>query len=56
LWLLAVFLTGESCGDTSALRAIQRIKALEAASGATRLLFHDPVAIQAMRLCPDCYR
>jgi N-acyl homoserine lactone hydrolase len=48
-------LPGESCDDTAALRAIRRIKALEA-SGATRLLFHDPVAIQAMRLSPDCYR
>jgi N-acyl homoserine lactone hydrolase len=49
-------LPGETCDDAAALRAIQRIKALEAESHATRLLFHDPVAIQAMRLCPDSYR
>src|SRR5882724_1593261 len=49
-------LPGESCDDVAALRAIQRIKALEAASHATRLLFHDPAAIQTMRLSPDCYR
>jgi N-acyl homoserine lactone hydrolase len=49
-------LPGESCDDVAALRAIQRIKALEATSNATRLLFHDPAAIQTMRLSPDCYR
>ena len=49
-------LPGETCDDAAALRAIRRIKALEAACHATRLLFHDPVAIQAMRLSPECYR
>jgi N-acyl homoserine lactone hydrolase len=49
-------LPGECCDDEAALRAIQRIKTLERASRATRLLFHDPVAIQTMRLAPDCYR
>jgi N-acyl homoserine lactone hydrolase len=47
---------GEACDDEAALRAIQRLKALEACTQGTRLLFHDPVAIQAMRLCPDYYR
>jgi hypothetical protein len=31
------------------------LKALESQSHGTRLLFHDPVAIQAMRLSPDYY-
>jgi N-acyl homoserine lactone hydrolase len=48
-------LPGESCDDAAALRAIQRIKAIEAQTGATRLLFHDPVAIQQMRLSPAWY-
>jgi N-acyl homoserine lactone hydrolase len=48
-------LPGESCDDDAALRAIRRIKAHIAESGATCLLFHDPVAIQAMRLCPEFY-
>jgi N-acyl homoserine lactone hydrolase len=48
-------LPGETCDDEAALRAIQRLKALESQSHGTRLLFHDPVAIQAMRLCPDYY-
>jgi N-acyl homoserine lactone hydrolase len=49
-------LPGESCDDAAALRAIRRLKAIETQSRATRLLFHDPVAIQTMRLCPDGYR
>jgi N-acyl homoserine lactone hydrolase len=48
-------LPGETCDETAALQAIRRIKAL-AAGGAKILLFHDPVAIQTMRLSPDCYR
>jgi N-acyl homoserine lactone hydrolase len=52
----AEILPGESCDDEAALRAIRRINTLVADSGATCLLFHDPVAIQSMRLCPDCYR
>jgi N-acyl homoserine lactone hydrolase len=48
-------LPGESCDDEAALRAIRRIKALAAREGATCLLFHDPVAIQRIRLCPDFY-
>jgi N-acyl homoserine lactone hydrolase len=49
-------LPGESCDDAAALNAIRRLKAIEAERQATRLLFHDPVAIQTMRLCPDGYR
>ena len=48
-------LPGETCDDEAALRAIRRIKALSAEPGATCLLFHDPVAIQAMKLCPEFY-
>ena len=48
-------LPGECCDDAAALGAIRRLKAIETQSNATRLLFHDPVAIQAMRLCPDGY-
>ena len=49
-------LPGESCDDAAALAALRRIKALAFQSHTTVLLFHDPVAIQAMRLSPDCYR
>jgi N-acyl homoserine lactone hydrolase len=49
-------LPGETCDDAAALRAIQRLKALEVETQATRLLFHDPQAIQRMRLSPECYR
>jgi len=49
-------LPGECCDDDDALRAIRRLKALARESNATTLLFHDPVAIQAMRLAPDSYR
>jgi N-acyl homoserine lactone hydrolase len=49
-------LPGETCDDAAALRAIQRLKAIEAETQGTRLLFHDPQAIQVMRLSPECYR
>jgi N-acyl homoserine lactone hydrolase len=49
-------LPGECCDDVAALRAIRRLKALELERRATRLLFHDPVAIQEMRLAPESYR
>jgi N-acyl homoserine lactone hydrolase len=48
-------LPGECCDDAAALGAIRRLKALEVEHRATRLLFHDPVAIQQMRLAPQCY-
>lgn len=47
---------GETCDEAAALRAIRRLKGIEAERDATRLLFHDPVAIQKMRLAPECYR
>ncbi|MEP7243977.1 MAG: N-acyl homoserine lactonase family protein [Gammaproteobacteria bacterium] len=52
----AEILPGESCDDEAAMRAIRRIKSLVSETGATCLLFHDPVAIQTLRLCPDFYR
>ena len=48
-------LPGEFCDEAAALRALRRVKALEAGTRATRLLFHDPQAIQSIRLCPDHY-
>lgn len=48
-------LPGESCDDAAALAAIKRIKALCADQAGQILLFHDPVAIQTTRLCPDFY-
>jgi N-acyl homoserine lactone hydrolase len=47
---------GETCDETAALGAIGRIKNIAAERHATVLLFHDPVAIQKMRLAPECYR
>ena len=49
-------LPGETCDSEAALRAIQRIKELMRPDRTTLLLFHDPVAIQKMRLAPECYR
>jgi N-acyl homoserine lactone hydrolase len=49
-------LPGEVCDGDAALRAIRRLKTLAAADRTTLLLFHDPVAIQRMRLAPECYR
>ena len=51
----AEILPGECCDDGAALAAIRRIKALQAEHAARLLLFHDPVAIQSMRLSPECY-
>ena len=48
-------LPGEACDDAAALRSLRRMKAHAAQPGSTLLLFHDPVAIQSMRLAPDCY-
>ena len=47
---------GETCDEEAAMRAIRHLKAIESERQATRLLFHDPVAIQKMRLAPECYR
>jgi N-acyl homoserine lactone hydrolase len=49
-------LPGECCDDGAALTAIQRLKALARESRGSLLLFHDPVAIQSLRLAPECYR
>ncbi|GAB7551471.1 N-acyl homoserine lactonase family protein [Novosphingobium sp. 11B] len=48
-------LPGESCDDAAALGAIRRLKQLRETMDAGMLLFHDPVAIQQMRLAPECY-
>ena len=48
-------LPGETCDDDAALKSLRRMKALAAQPDSTLLLFHDPVAIQSMRLAPDCY-
>jgi len=48
-------LPGECCDDEAALRAIRRLKALQFSSGAKMLLFHDPVAVQRLRLAPEFY-
>lgn len=49
-------LPGECCDDAAALMAIRRLKAIERTCAGTTLLFHDPVAIQGMRLAPEGYR
>lgn len=48
-------LPGECCDDRAALIAIQRLKAIEEECKGTTLLFHDPVAIQLMKLAPESY-
>lgn len=48
-------LPGEACDDVAALMSLRRMKSLAAEPDSTLLLFHDPVAIQSMRLAPDCY-
>jgi len=50
-----VVLPGECCDDAAARQAIERLKGVAAQSRATTLLFHDPVAIQAIRLAPQGY-
>jgi len=48
-------LPGESCDDEAALAAIRRLKRITADRDAKMILFHDPVAIQTLRLAPDFY-
>jgi N-acyl homoserine lactone hydrolase len=48
-------LPGETCDEQAALAALRRLKAIEVEYRATMLLFHDPVAIQHIRLAPECY-
>jgi len=50
-----VVLPGECCDDAAARLAIESLKRIAAQSRATTLLFHDPVAIQAIRLSPEGY-
>lgn len=47
---------GECCDVEAALQSLRRLKALEAQTRATRLLFHDPQVIQQIKLCPEVYR
>jgi N-acyl homoserine lactone hydrolase len=46
---------GETSDEQAALASIRRLKALGAEQDAHFLLFHDPVAIQQMRLAPAYY-
>lgn len=46
---------GNTVDDAAALRSLRRLKSVAGETGAEMLLFHDPVAIQRMRLAPDCY-
>lgn len=48
-------LPGQACDDAAALAGIRRLKHLRDTHGAEMLLFHDPVAIQDLRLAPACY-
>ncbi|MFT4247876.1 MAG: N-acyl homoserine lactonase family protein [Pseudomonas sp.] len=48
-------LPGECCDEAAALAAIQRLKRIQRERDALMLLLHDPVAIQRMRLAPECY-
>jgi N-acyl homoserine lactone hydrolase len=48
-------LPGECCDDSAALTAILRLKTIKENCNGTLLLFHDPVAIQSMKLAPHSY-
>jgi len=48
-------LPGESVDDAAAMQAILRIKSILAERNGRMLLFHDPVAIQKIKLAPDFY-
>jgi N-acyl homoserine lactone hydrolase len=48
-------LPGEACDDAAALASLRRLRDLAAAPHAQLLLFHDPVAIQRLRLCPEAW-
>ncbi|HWI87430.1 MAG TPA: N-acyl homoserine lactonase family protein [Sphingomonas sp.] len=48
-------LPGQACDDVAAIAAIDRLNLLCAEPDVEMLLFHDPVAIQTIRLAPDCY-
>ena len=51
----AEILPGECVDDVAARDSILRLKAIVQATGGRMLLFHDPVAIQHIRLAPDFY-
>lgn len=46
---------GSTTDLDAAMRGLRRIKALQREHDAEMLLFHDPVAIQSMRLAPEFY-
>lgn len=48
-------LPGESVDDEAALSSIRRLNALVREEGGRLILFHDPVAIQKLKLCPEYY-
>lgn len=48
-------LPGQACDDTAAAAAIARLNSLRNEPGVEMLLFHDPVAIQQIRLAPEFY-
>jgi N-acyl homoserine lactone hydrolase len=48
-------LPGESVDDVAAMASILRLKAVTAQSAGRMILFHDPVAIQQLRLAPEFY-
>jgi N-acyl homoserine lactone hydrolase len=48
-------LPGSAVDDAAALAAIRRIKAILAERDARMILFHDPVAIQTVKLAPAYY-
>jgi N-acyl homoserine lactone hydrolase len=48
-------LPGESVDDVAALASIRRLKSIIAGTGGKLILFHDPVAIQSIRLAPAFY-
>jgi N-acyl homoserine lactone hydrolase len=48
-------LPGETCDDAAALASLRRIRDLGRAPRSQMLLFHDPVAIQQMRLSPEAW-
>ncbi len=48
-------LPGECVDDIAALASIRRLNAIVSERHATMLLFHDPVAIQRIRLAPQFY-
>ncbi len=48
-------LPGQAWNDEAAATALDRLNALRRQEDVEMLLFHDPVAIQTIRLAPDCY-